>query len=219
MRVVVCFSGGLDSTVLVYKLVDEGHEVLPLAFDYGQRHSRELSSAFEICKRKKLDLVIYKVEFPAGNLVAGFRDTQAEPLVGSATVVPCRNLVFLTMGAAYAYSQAADAVAMAAHAGDHAVYADCRTPFLVAVEHLIRATYGDTIKFLAPFLAMSKAEIVTLGQTLKVPFSETWSCYAGLAMPCGTCGACIERSNALGDYWNQGMTFAKRQPPRTVTHL
>lgn len=219
MTVVLCYSGGLDSTVLLYQLLSEGKAVKALGFDYGQRHSRELGSAYEITRRLNVPFDVATVEFPASNLVAAYRAPVDEPLIGTPTVVPCRNLVFLTMASAFAYSLKADAVAIAAHLGDFAVYPDCRSPFLAAAEQLIRATYGNSLHFLAPFLTKTKAEIVALGKELRVPFTETWSCYAGEAMPCGKCGACIERSDALGDYWNQGMTFAKRQKPRTVTHL
>ncbi|MFI5497126.1 7-cyano-7-deazaguanine synthase [Actinoplanes sp. NPDC051859] len=49
----------------------------------------------------------------------------------------------------------------------------------------------------APFLAMTKAQIVALGADLGVPFADTWSCYRGEAAHCGTCGTCTERREAF----------------------
>jgi 7-cyano-7-deazaguanine synthase len=61
----------------------------------------------------------------------------------------------------------------------------------VAVEGLA------TIEILAPFLSVTKTDIVKLGAQLQVPFERTWSCYKGGALHCGTCGTCFERREAF----------------------
>jgi 7-cyano-7-deazaguanine synthase len=113
----------------------------------------------------------------------------------AATVVPNRKLILLAVAAGYAASRGAGAVAYAAHAGDHAIYPDCRPEFVAAAENAILAGCG--VELLAPFLTMTKAEIVKTGAVCGFPFEFTWSCYKGLEIHCGKCGTCVERREAF----------------------
>jgi 7-cyano-7-deazaguanine synthase len=53
------------------------------------------------------------------------------------------------------------------------------------------------MKIYAPFLGMTKREIVLLGKELGVPFEKTYSCYRGTEPPCGECATCKQREEAL----------------------
>jgi 7-cyano-7-deazaguanine synthase len=113
------------------------------------------------------------------------------------TVVPFRNGIFLSLGTGYAESLGAEAIAIAAHAGDHTIYPDCREDFLSPMsEAMEKGTYAK-IKLLRPFVSMDKTSIVRRGVELKIDYARTWSCYKGGILHCGTCGTCIERREAF----------------------
>jgi 7-cyano-7-deazaguanine synthase len=86
------------------------------------------------------------------------------------------------------------------HAGDHAVYPDCTPKFVLALEYLLSIATGREqrrLNVFAPFIDKSKADIVTLGWSLDVPFEKTWSCYKGGELHCGVCSTCKERKKAF----------------------
>jgi 7-cyano-7-deazaguanine synthase len=119
----------------------------------------------------------------------------------AATVVPNRNAIMLSVAVGVAVARGAEAVAAAVHAGDHTVYPDCRPAFIEAIEHEARvANEGfivDGFEVRAPFLHLTKDQIVRIGADLGVPFEETWSCYLGGEVHCGRCGTCVERREAF----------------------
>ena len=115
------------------------------------------------------------------------------------TVVPNRNAIMLSVACALAVTRDAEAVAFGAHTGDHFVYPDCRPEFVRAFATMVNLAVEGlaTIDIVTPFLSMTKADIVKLGNDLHVPFERTWSCYKGGAVHCGTCGTCYERREAF----------------------
>jgi 7-cyano-7-deazaguanine synthase len=207
---VALVSGGLDSVTLAYLLArDQPGPLHLLSVDYGQRHVRELEYArrcagalqarWDVVDMRSLQplfgdsaLTDSTVEIPSGHYAD---DTMR------ITVVPNRNAIMLAVAYAAAVTDAADVVATAVHAGDHPIYPDCRPAFIDAfrlMENL--ATEGfATCDLKAPFIHMTKAEIVRLGAELGVPFGETWSCYRAGERHCGTCGTCVERSEAFSE--------------------
>lgn len=213
MKVVQCFSGGLDSTVLLWHLRAEGHEVLALSVDYGQRHRCELTVAVRVAalagvEHRVADLTVLR-GFLAGSsqtddAVAVPRGHYANPSM-RATVVPNRNMILLSVAAAWAASSGARAVAFAAHAGDHPVYPDCRPAFADALAGALALCHYEPIELLRPFIGQTKAALVRLGVELGAPLGETWSCYDPAAklradhlVHCGVCGTCVERREAFG---------------------
>jgi 7-cyano-7-deazaguanine synthase len=103
----------------------------------------------------------------------------------------------LSIAAGFAESRGAEAVVIAAHSGDHAIYPDCREEFLEPMARAIREGTYARIELLRPFVAMDKAAIARRGAELGVDFSLTWSCYKGGEIHCGTCGTCVERREAF----------------------
>jgi 7-cyano-7-deazaguanine synthase len=206
---VLVVSGGLDSTALAYHLQAEGVRLVLLSFDYGQRHRRELDFAAALATR--LGTQHHLVDLRSvGTLLCGSALTDMTVAVPdghytdesmSITVVPNRNAVMLNVAVAVAVAQHADAVAFGAHAGDHAVYPDCRPEFVNLVEACARVGnegfLPEGFRVLGPFLTWSKAQIVRRGAELGVPFTETWSCYKGGVHHCGKCGTCTERKEAF----------------------
>ena len=113
------------------------------------------------------------------------------------TVVPFRNGILLAIAGGFAESCGASGVLIAAHAGDHAIYPDCREEFMRALGEAIRLGTYAQVELLRPFIHMSKAEIASRGAQLGVDFSRTWSCYVGAHQHCGECGTCVERREAF----------------------
>jgi 7-cyano-7-deazaguanine synthase len=117
------------------------------------------------------------------------------------TVVPNRNAMMLSIAYAVAVAEQAKVVAFGVHAGDHFIYPDCRPAFITAFDTMQRIAvegFGEPqLRLEAPFMHMSKDQIVQLGTSLQVPYSDTWSCYKGGEKHCGTCGTCVERKEAF----------------------
>jgi len=113
------------------------------------------------------------------------------------TVVPNRNMIMLALATGFAISHDIQKVAYAAHAGDHAQYADCRPEFINAFQSTLWQCHSKPLNLLTPFMNWSKADIVKRGFVLKVPFETTRSCYTNQATACGRCGTCIERLEAF----------------------
>jgi 7-cyano-7-deazaguanine synthase len=207
--VVVTVSGGLDSVTLAHTLAAEGHDLVCLSVDYAQRHAKEIDFARACADR--LGAPHHVVDLRSvGELLTGSALTDDRVAVPeghytdasmAATVVPNRNAIMLSVAVGVAVASRADAVATAVHAGDHPIYPDCRPAFIEAVEHEARigneGFVVDGFRVLAPFLAVTKDEIVRRGAAVGVPFAETWSCYMGGDLHCGRCGTCVERREAF----------------------
>ena len=206
MKLVTLCSGGLDSTTLAYKLAALGNEQVLLFVNYGQRHLREHGSAVQCAIDLKVPLRNVVIS-GAGIFRSALTDPELEIPSGeytpeslTITVVPNRNSVMANLAAALCVSLDYDGIAMAMHAGDHAVYPDCTPQFILALEYLLSIATGRQQRRLhvfAPFLVRSKAEIVALGAKLGVPFENTWSCYKGSELHCGVCSTCTERKAAF----------------------
>lgn len=207
--VVTTVSGGLDSVTLAHGLAAEGHDLVCLSFDYGQRHARELDCARACAARLGADHHVVDLR-SVGALLTGSALTDGAVAVPeghytdrsmAATVVPNRNAIMLSVAVGVAVARGAAAVATAVHAGDHPVYPDCRPAFVEAVEREARigneGFVAEGFRVLAPFLHLGKDEIVRRGAALGVPFAETWSCYVGCERHCGRCGTCVERREAF----------------------
>jgi 7-cyano-7-deazaguanine synthase len=205
VKIILTLSGGLDSTVLLHHLLEAGHELRALGVDYGQRHRRELEAAATLAARagvefKCLDLSSLRPLLPGSALTSDVAVPAGAyaPETLQVTVVPNRNMVLLSLATAWAVALRYDAVSYAAHAGDHAVYADCRDEFVAACERAAQLGNEHRVSFLRPFVAWHKRDIVARGAALGVPFELTWSCYAGGARHCGRCSTCVERRAAFG---------------------
>lgn len=205
MKTVIVYSGGLDSTVLLYHLRAAGHELHALSINYGQRHQCELDCAASICAELAIPQPTADLS-AIQPLLAGNSLTSPEIEVAEGhyteesmktTVVPNRNMIFLAIATGHALSIKAEQIAYAAHSGDHAIYPDCRNEFADAMATAIELADWDTVKLIRPFVDWSKADIVKRGAELGVPFAKTWSCYKGGELHCGRCGTCIERREAF----------------------
>jgi 7-cyano-7-deazaguanine synthase len=217
-RAVVLLSGGLDSATAAAWAKAEGHDLYALSFDYGQRHKVELARAKAVAAA--LGTRDHKVlRLPIGDLGHSAltdrsmavpdapRQGPGAAAIGSSipsTYVPARNTVFLSFALGYAEVVGASAIVIGANALDYSGYPDCRPEYLEAFERMANlatkaGVEGRTVKVLAPLLHMSKRDIVETARRLKAPIAQTWSCYRGGRVPCGTCESCVLRAKGFAE--------------------
>lgn len=205
MQTVAIFSGGLDSTVMLYQLLAEGNKVLALSVDYGQRHRRELEHAQRIAAGLGVEWQLADLS-AIRPLITGSSQTSDDMPVPHGhyaaenmkqTVVPNRNMIMLAVAAGWAISRQADRVAYGAHTGDHTIYPDCRPEFADAMARAIGLADWHQVELYCPFIRMTKGDIVRTGAALNADFAATWSCYEGGDLHCGRCGTCVERREAF----------------------
>lgn len=216
MKALVLSSGGVDSTTALGLAVSKyGKEnVIALSVSYGQKHDKEIQAATAVAEyygveQLFLDLsLIFQYsncsllqqsteDIPKESYAEQIEQTKGEKPVS--TYVPFRNGLFLSSAASIALSRECDVIYYGAHADDSAgfAYPDCSPEFNNAMNEAIWEGSGHQLRIEAPFVNVSKAEVVKTGLALGVPYELTWSCYEGGERPCGTCGTCIDRAAAF----------------------
>jgi len=241
-KVVVSLSGGLDSTTLLYLLAKRFRKenVFALSFNYNQRHDIELTQAKRTCKKLGIAHKIIDLQFLgeiARDVSAMVKGSVATPTMGDledqkkvSTYVPFRNTILTGITFAFAETVGADAIALGVQYGDYAAtdgsgsriyhYWDCSNDFTKAMQAVADLNDKHSIKFIAPFVSLTKADELELGKELEVPYEDTWTCYAGKSdegkmvyikepmggketrfiahyQPCGICPSCVGRAEAF----------------------
>ena len=181
-KVVVIYSGGMDSFTVLNKALQQGHEVYALSFDYGQRHVKELKVAAQVCE--KLGVSHKIVDISAINQLIGgssltddieVPEGHYEEESMKSTIVPNRNMILLSL----------------------AIYPDCRPEFVQKMDDVCRIANYDAVEIFSPYLNNTKIDILTDGLKMGLDYSQTWTCYNGRDKACGKCGACQERLEAF----------------------
>lgn len=207
MKSVIVFSGGMDSTTALYKVLKEGDEVVALTFNYGAKHNEaEYRRAVEICK--SLNIPLSKIDLPLDKYFKSSLLKSGEEIpeghyqedTMKSTVVPFRNGIMLSLAIGFAESIDADRVVIGNHSGDHAIYPDCRSNFINAMSDAARFGTYKEVEIYSPFCEMDKREIALEGNELGIDWNTTWSCYKGGEVHCGKCGTCVERKEALAGF-------------------
>lgn len=202
---VIIFSGGLDSTTLLY---DQRQRIaLAITFDYGSNHAaREIACARHHCAALGIEHLVINLDF-IGRLFESSLTSGPDAIPqGSyddenmrSTVVPFRNGIMLSVACGFAESRHLKRVLIANHGGDHAIYPDCRPDFVQAMDAAMKAGTYQNVRLDAPYTHLSKADIVRRGAALGIDYATTYSCYRGLERHCGTCGTCVERRQAFAE--------------------
>ena len=203
MKKALLFSGGMDSTTLLWWMVERGDDVCAISIDYGQRHRVELQQAAALAEQ---------VGAPHETIPLDLRSIGGSPLTDAAldvpaaedaeqirTVVPFRNMLFATLAAAYAETQGMSELYLAPVKDDYAAYRDCRRPFYDSLEGSLSlgATHETAFRLHTPFVELWKVDVVRMGLELGVPYAQTHTCYEGRRPACARCDACSERIAAF----------------------
>jgi len=207
MKVVLSLSGGMDSTAALSLLMasEMVQQVKLVSFYYGSKHGKyEMESAQWVAGYYGMDLTLLDISKTLKDFKSNLLLDQGEIPEGhyndssmSQTVVPCRNLIFLSFLAGYAESIGFSHVALGIHQGDHTIYPDCRPDFFNAAKTTVEKATDEKVSLLAPFLFQDKAEVVSQGLLYGAPFHLTRTCYKDQALACGVCGSCTERLEAF----------------------
>lgn len=193
-------SGGMDSTLSAYMMKNEAYEIIAVHFNYAQRtQTKELECFHAVCddlnvkNRYVLDLDFFKqlgasaltdenLEVPTGGVEEGV------PI----TYVPFRNGIFLSMAAAIAEKEGAEAISIGVVEEDSSGYPDCRESYIKSMEQSINLGTKETtnIQIHMPLVNLKKSQIVQKSLDLNVPLHLTWSCYKNEDEACGVCDSC-----------------------------
>lgn len=221
MKIIVLFSGGLDSTTLLYKAVRTvGKEnVIALSLFYGQKHAKELEYSNWTCEHLGVSHITEDMsnvfrfnpsvcsllqesqkDIETGTYAEQQKSSEGRPV---ATYVPYRNGLFLSYAAALALQLGASEIWYGAHKDDAAgsAYPDCSFAFVRSQAEAIQLGTGGEIMVKAPWVSFTKADIVSYGihqlEMSHEEFLHTWSCYNGQSEPCKVCGTCLDRKQAF----------------------
>jgi len=205
MKVVVLCSGGMDSVTALHWARAHHDVAAALSFDYGSKHNhREIPFAIEHAAglgvpHQTIPLDFVGKYFSSDLLQSGGAVPEGHYAAENMkrTVVPFRNGIMLAAAAGLAESRGAGGLVIAAHAGDHTIYPDCREDFMHAMGEAMRLGTYAGIQLLRPFIAFTKGGIAAEGARLGVDYARTWSCYKGGELHCGKCGTCVERREAF----------------------
>ena len=211
---VVLLSGGLDSYTAAAVAKRDGFDVFALSINYGQRHAEELeasrvvANALGVRKHLQLDLDLTRIGGSAltSDQIDVPKDQPIDPHVIPTTYVPARNTIFLSVAMGWAEVLGAADIFIGVNALDYSGYPDCRPEFIRAFEQLARlatkaGVEGRPLTIHTPLIALSKAEIITLGLSLGLDYGLTHSCYDPLpgGRPCGHCDSCRLRAAGFED--------------------
>lgn len=201
----IILSGGMDSVTLLHNHKRE--IALAVTFDYGGNHNaREIECAKANCSLLGIEHIIIPLKFIRehfnSSLLSGANaipEGHYQDETMKSTVVPFRNAIMLAIACGLAESRGLDKVFIANHAGDHAIYPDCRPKFIDSMADTMYFGTYNGVQLRAPYTNLTKGQIAQIGAKIGVDFALTYSCYKGGVKHCGKCGTCIERKEALRD--------------------
>ena len=199
-KAVVILSGGMDSSTALFIAKKEGYETIPLHFNYAQRtEKKELESFNKICdylnlkQRYIIDIPFFK-QIGASALVDENLEVPIEGIKPGIpiTYVPFRNGIFLSIAAAIAEKESAEAIFIGVVEEDSSGYPDCREEFIKNMQNAINSgTKPEThIEIKTPLIHLKKEDIVKKALEVGVPLKYTWSCYKNEDVACGVCDSC-----------------------------
>ena len=209
---VILLSGGLDSSTLLHYVKSEldFQPLHALTIRYGQKHARETACAVAQARvagveaHQQIDLAFFGKMMSTSSALTDpdmpiptLAELSPCQLNQPPTYVPNRNMVFLTLAAAYAEARGIVDVFYGAQLQDRYGYWDCTAEFLVRMNTVLGLNRRQPVVLRAPFMMMHKSEILKIGMDLGVNYAETWSCYRGQDKPCGVCPSCVERQAAF----------------------
>jgi 7-cyano-7-deazaguanine synthase len=202
----VLFSGGIDSTTTLAIALREFKDIFALTFDYGQRHRIEIEKAKRVIQQFPVkEHLLFQINLRqiGGSALTANVDVpkqKGNPNAIPVTYVPGRNLIFLSIAAAFGETKSAFDLFYGANVLDYSGYPDCRPEFISALEETLHrgtksGVEGQKFRIHAPLLNLTKAQIIQKGIALGVDYSDTHSCYDpdDRGRACGKCDSCVIR--------------------------
>ena len=209
----ILFSGGLDSTTVLYWAKREFRQILPVIIDYSQKHSIEVKNAIKISEMNNLEYL--HIRFPLGELLGSAlldpdweipesletaKDSRGIP----DTYVPFRNGIFLSLAAGIAETRNIENILTGFNLIDTPDYPDTTKKFTEKMEDAINegttaSITGKKYRVVTPLIEKSKKEIIEMGISLGADYSLSVSCYRGEEMPCLKCPSCDVRAKAFSE--------------------
>ena len=199
-KAICILSGGMDSTLISYLAKEDGYEIITLHFNYSQRTEhkeleafRAVTQAIGAVNNYEIDIDFFKT-IGASALTDKSIDVPTNGIEDGVpiTYVPFRNGIFLSIAAAIAEKEGADAIFIGVVEEDSSGYPDCRDDFIKSMQNSIDlGTKEETkIELMTPLIELSKKQIVQTAIEHNVPLELTWSCYQSEDEACGVCDSC-----------------------------
>ena len=204
-KIMLSLSGGLDSAVLLNTAIYEKKNPTAVSFIYPSKHNEyERAAAVSICNYYSLELHSINITSVLASFKSNLLKGQGDIPEGhyedksmSQTVIPARNMIFISILTGLAESNDAKEVWLGVHSGDHLIYPDCRPEFIENMNLAVGKATDKNIRLKAPFLDWNKTDIIAQGLLLDFPFHLTRTCYKNQPIACGKCGSCVERLEAF----------------------
>jgi len=200
-KAVCIISGGMDSALSSYiARFRDGYEIIALHFNYGQKTEKKELNCFRKIAKSLDSLRIVELDLHFIKEIGGSALTEESievPKEGikpgvPVTYVPFRNGIFLSIAAALAEKEGAEAIYIGVVEEDSSGYPDCSDSFIQKLEAAIdEGTKPETkITLKTPLVHLRKEQIVGEASYLNVPLADTWSCYESEDKACGVCDSC-----------------------------
>lgn len=195
MSLVTLVSGGIDSTLMSILAKEEGIEQFPLFINYGQLcKDKELKTCFAIHEK-------YELPLPTVIDISGFGRiipsgiTNSKMHIYEDAFLPNRNLLFLVVASAFAYTRVANAVAIGLLWEKHHIFPDQTEEFVQKAQIAINHAIGYKIRVITPLMSFTKKDILTIAKEKGI--NGTYSCHSGKDIPCGYCISCVEKKGTF----------------------
>lgn len=194
MSLVTLVSGGLDSSLMSILAAEEGLKIHPLFINYGQLCvDREWAAClrvhkeFDLPKPVQMDVRGFGKVVPSGL-------TNSKLRINEDAFLPGRNIIFLLLGASYAFKVGAKGVAIGLLTEKNKIFPDQTINVIKKCEQLISASMGKKIKIHYPLMNFEKRDVMKIAKSKGL--ENTYSCHSGTKKPCGKCISCLEFINA-----------------------
>lgn len=198
---VLALSGGVDSTTLLARLIWSDRVPFCICFSYGSKQGDyDIEAATKCAKHYSVPLQVIEMRevfqsIQSDLLRSGGKIPEGDYTDESKkkTIVPARNIIFISILAGIAESKGANRIAMGIESGIDSPYPDCRVDFCKAMAHAIRLGTEGKVGLHTPFSAETKEQVIHWGLSHDVPYHLTHTCYQDMNIACGCCSACIKR--------------------------